>query len=53
MKRDDNEFCFDIQYPFTPLIAIGVGITCFDFKLASQWFLKVIKSKLSSKYYLF
>ena len=35
-KKGDNEFAFDVQYPFTPLIALGVVMTSFDFKLASQ-----------------
>ena len=35
-KKGDNEFSFDIQYPFTPVIAYGIAMTSFDFKLASQ-----------------
>jgi hypothetical protein len=35
-KQDVNEFAIDISYPFSPLVAIGVLITSFDFKLISQ-----------------
>jgi hypothetical protein len=35
-KRGDNEFEFDIGYPFTPIVALGVAMTSFDFKLSSQ-----------------
>lgn len=35
-KTADNAFELDISYPFTPLVAVGVAMTSFDFKLASQ-----------------
>lgn len=41
-KQGENEFAFEVSYPFSPLIAFGVMITGFDFKLASQWFLYLL-----------
>jgi len=35
-KVDYDEFALDICYPFSPLTALGLLITIFDFKLVSQ-----------------
>ena len=35
-KQADNEFAVDIGYPLSPLVGLGVLITLFDFKLATQ-----------------
>lgn len=35
-KQGTNEFAMDIAYPFSPLVALGLMISGFDFKLASQ-----------------
>ena len=36
VKQGDNNFDFDISYPFSPIVALGFAMTCFDFKLATQ-----------------
>lgn len=36
-KKANNQFELDISYPFSPVVALGVAMTGFDFKLASQW----------------
>ena len=36
VKEGDNDFDFDIGYPFSPMLALGFAMSSFDFKLASQ-----------------
>jgi hypothetical protein len=35
-KQDSDKFAFDVCYPFSPMVAFGIMITGFDFKLATQ-----------------
>lgn len=35
-KQEANKFALDICHPFSPEVALGLIITGFDFKLASE-----------------
>lgn len=36
-KTDDNDFYLKINCPMSTFIAMGILMSSFDFKLASQW----------------
>lgn len=35
-KQGDNDFALDVGHPLSPMVALGIVITGFDFKLATQ-----------------